>query len=95
MSVGDQFTWLYPSTAELGLNGADPLNMSESAVSLLGFETLRAVKQACEEAGCTQEDVEDIMYNNGMRLFAAKTREFCAAHPTPLEIVMPGQREKM
>ena len=42
-----------------------------------------------------EQDVEDIMYNNGMRLFAAKTREFCAAHPTPLEIVMPGQREKM
>jgi hypothetical protein len=53
------------------------------------------VKQACDETGCSKSDVEDIMYNNGMRLFAAKTKEFRAAHPAPLAVVMPDQREKM
>ena len=33
----------------------------EAAVALIGFETLRAVKLACDMAGCSREEVEDIM----------------------------------
>ena len=33
VSVGDQFQWLYPNTAELYPSGADPLNTTESAVA--------------------------------------------------------------
>ena len=59
--MGDRFQWIYPNTAELHPSGADPLNETESSVALIGFETLRAVKLACEMAGCSREEVEDIM----------------------------------
>lgn len=61
ISMGDRFQWIYPNTAELHPSGADPLNETESSVALIGFETLRAVKLACEMAGCSREEVEDIM----------------------------------
>ena len=37
VSVGDQFQWIYPNTAELNPSGADPLNETESAVALIGL----------------------------------------------------------
>jgi hypothetical protein len=61
ISMGDRFQWIYPNTAELDPSGADPLNDTESSVALIGFETLRAVKLACEMAGCSRQEVEDIM----------------------------------
>ena len=59
--MGDRFQWIYPNTAALHPSGADPLNQTQSSVALIGFETLRAVKLACEMADCSQEEVEDIM----------------------------------
>ena len=59
--MGDRFQWIYPNTAELYPSGADPLNETESSVAMIGFETLSAVKLACDMAGCSREEVEDIM----------------------------------
>ena len=40
--------------------GGDPLNEGSESIALIGFETLRAVKTACDWAGCTREEAEDV-----------------------------------
>jgi hypothetical protein len=59
------------------------------APALVGFETLRALKQACDELSLSREDISDIFWGNAVRLYGARHREFLAAHPTPLEVPAP------
>jgi hypothetical protein len=50
-------------------------------------ETLRAVKLACDMAGCSREEVEDVMFNTGAELFGERQRTFNTAHPRPVRTI--------
>eukprot|EP01050_Picozoa_sp_SAG11_P017130 SAG11_NODE_2430_length_3370_cov_4.206053_2_plen_475_part_00 len=78
--------WLYPNTAQLSPSGADPLNTLESAVAMVGFETLRAVKTACSMANCSADDVKDIMCE--ARLLGSRTLHIDSAQP---RVMQPAQ----
>ena len=58
--------------------------------ALVGFETLRALKQACDELSLTKSEVEDIFWNNAVTLFGARVAEFAAEHPAPLAVPAPN-----
>ena len=62
---------------ELSPNGADPDNETESAVCLIGFETLRAVKQVKPRAAHAQHPAAAVCGNLLFRLLTA-------AHVLPL-----------
>ena len=58
--------------------------------ALVGFETLRALKQACDETGLTRAEVEDVFWGNSQRLWGQRQREFVEAHPSPLALPAPN-----
>ena len=58
--------------------------------ALVGFETLRALKQACDETGLTRAEVEDVFWGNSQRLWGQRQREFVEAHPSPLTLPAPN-----
>ena len=57
ISLGDSFIWL--TTANIDLV-AQNVKGGVVAPALVGFETLRALKQACKGRSLTRADVEDI-----------------------------------
>lgn len=63
ISLADGFQWLYQKKLETaGVKGC----------WYIATETLMAVRQACIMAGLSPAQVEDIFYNNAMRLFHGK-----------------------
>ena len=48
---------------------------------------------ACDLAECTRDEIDDIMWRNGERLFGAKHREFVGAHPEPLHYMLPSSKQ--
>lgn len=62
IGISDSFYWIYSDELDL-LNP----NTKYSA-ALVGTEGLLAIKLACDEYGCSKKDIEDIFYNNAMRL---------------------------
>ncbi|WP_163379963.1 aminotransferase class III-fold pyridoxal phosphate-dependent enzyme [Cyclobacterium sp. SYSU L10401] len=60
ITVGDGFIWLDQQSCDWEKAWAEP--------SLVGIESLRALKQACEWMGLNKNDREQIFCNNGMRL---------------------------
>ena len=63
ISIGAGFLWLETPLLEKQ-NSLTPEN-----VVFVGMENLSALKQACEILDLGRADVEDIFYNNAMRLF--------------------------
>jgi glutamate-1-semialdehyde 2,1-aminomutase len=66
-TVGDGFFWLQPDT----------VNWDQEPVlchpTLVGLESLRALKQAAENFGLNQDDLKDIFCDNARRLLGLKT----------------------
>ena len=59
ISLGDSFIWLTPHNVDLfGKHSRDDI----VSPALVGFETLRALKQACEELSLSRVDIEDIFW---------------------------------
>ncbi len=87
ISLGDSFIWITPHNIDLVARYTD-----EGMVcpALVGFETLRALKQACDELSLTREDIEDIFWNNAVRLYGTQHAEFLKKHPDPLPVPPPS-----
>jgi len=68
LGAADSFLWLYESTPVWGEHHAaiDPV--------LVGLEHLRSLKWACWSERMSDEQVEDIFWNNAARLFQVETR---------------------
>ncbi|MDD3840869.1 MAG: aminotransferase class III-fold pyridoxal phosphate-dependent enzyme, partial [Clostridia bacterium] len=64
VTVGDGFAWLQKDTVnwEFSSIGGNPNPI------LVGIESLRALKQACEQFCANEQDIQDIFCSNGMRL---------------------------
>lgn len=63
IAIGDSFHWLY----------ADEMDLDERHAALkpvlVGLESLRSIKLACNRLKLSDAQVEDLFYNNAMRLF--------------------------
>ncbi len=65
ITQGDGFTWIHPemSGERLTIFGQ---------YTLVGIESLLCLREACEDTGMTQGDLEDIFRENALRLLKAK-----------------------
>ena len=63
LSAADSFLWIYGDQPVWGEN-----HMQVAPV-MVGLEHLRSLKWACGSEGLSDEQVEDIFYNNAARLF--------------------------
>jgi hypothetical protein len=86
ISLGDSWIWLTPDNIDLFARYS---KNDIVAPALIGFETLRALKQACDECGLTRAEVEDIFWGNAQRLWGDKMRKFVAEHPEPCVLPTP------
>ncbi len=64
VTVGDGFAWIEPGTVDWERLGAHCLP------TLVGLESLRALRTAADDIGLNARDVEDICYGNACRLLA-------------------------
>ena len=81
ISLGDSFIWLTPHNVDLfGKHSRDDI----VSPALVGFETLRALKQACEELSLSRDDIEDIFW----------CAPLAAAVKRPAERVCGGAQEQ-
>ena len=62
ITTGNQFFWLHPEL----LNFQNSLSAKDK-MTLVGIESLLALKDACEAQGLTTEDINDIFYHNAVR----------------------------
>lgn len=63
-SQGDGFTWVYSDDAS-----AKDLTVF-GGYTLVGIESLMALREACEDTGLTKNDVEEIFHGNALRMLA-------------------------
>ena len=63
MAIGDAFHWLYADEMQLAEKHADLQPI------LVGLESLRTLRLACWLLRLNAGQIEDIFYNNAMRLF--------------------------
>ena len=63
VTQGDGFTWIHPETA------AENLTIF-GQYTLVGIESLLCLREACEDTGMTQGDLDDIFRENALRLVA-------------------------
>lgn len=63
ITTGDTFMWLHPEAMQT-------LRRSEASqhMTLVGIESLLAIQDACLEEGLTESDINDIFYDNAVRL---------------------------
>ena len=65
VATGSLFYWLSPETLDQGGPAPTP-----SALTLVGIESLLCLREACEDAGLTGGDLEDIFRRNAFRVLA-------------------------
>ncbi|MEZ5385981.1 MAG: aminotransferase class III-fold pyridoxal phosphate-dependent enzyme [Prosthecobacter sp.] len=65
VAQGDGFTWIHPDL------GTDKLTIF-GKYTTVGIESLLCLREACEDTGMTQGDLEDIFRENAMRLLKPK-----------------------
>jgi len=66
VTMGDGFVWLHPQTIVW-----EHVNPACRPI-LVGLESLRALKQACETCFLNRRDIEDIFADNALRLMGVK-----------------------
>jgi glutamate-1-semialdehyde 2,1-aminomutase len=85
VTVGDGFHWLYASEAE-GVPGEG----FEARASLIGLESLVALRGACERAALTAPDLDLVFDGNARRLL----RAFLPASELPAPVQVPARWRK-
>lgn len=63
ITIGDQFFWLHPELIQKDYQPPTGNNMT-----LVGIESLLSLREACEDAGLTSMDIEDIFLHNTLRI---------------------------
>jgi glutamate-1-semialdehyde 2,1-aminomutase len=76
VSTGDLFFWLHPEL--LRTDYAAPTN---NDMTLVGIESLMCLREACEDTGLTQGDLNDVFCGNAKRLLAPHLGETAAPAP--------------
>jgi glutamate-1-semialdehyde 2,1-aminomutase len=76
VSTGDLFFWLHPEL--LRTDYAAPTN---NDMTLVGIESLMCLREACEDTGLTQGDLNDVFCGNAKRLLAPHLGKTAAPAP--------------
>ncbi|WP_395809124.1 aminotransferase class III-fold pyridoxal phosphate-dependent enzyme [Daejeonella sp.] len=63
ITTGSNFYWLHPEVLRPDFKPA-----TETEMTLIGIESLVALKEMCDDAGLTHGDINDIFFNNALRL---------------------------
>ncbi len=63
VTTGSHFYWLHPEVLRQDFKAA-----TETEMTLVGIESLLALREMCDDAGLTSGDIKDIFYNNALRL---------------------------
>lgn len=63
VTVGDHMFWLHPEIIKPENPASD-----DDKMTLVGVESLLALKEACQNFGATDSDIKDIFYNNAIKL---------------------------
>ena len=87
VSTGEHFFWLHPACMV-----PEPRAGAERESTLVGLESLRTLREACEDAGLTRGDLEDLFRRNALRLLAPTLP--AEAVPPPADGVALWQRAR-
>lgn len=63
VTTGSRFFWLHPEVLRPAHQAA-----TDTEMTLVGMESLLALREMCEDAGLTAGDIKDIFYNNAVRV---------------------------
>ncbi|MBN8789207.1 MAG: aminotransferase class III-fold pyridoxal phosphate-dependent enzyme [Terrimonas sp.] len=63
ITTGNRFFWLHPELIDTKYQIP-----TESSMTLVGIESLLALKESCEDSGLNRSDINDIFLNNALRL---------------------------
>lgn len=63
ITTGERFFWLHPELID-----AKYQSPTETSMTLVGIESLLALKESCEDYGLNNTDINDIFSNNALRL---------------------------
>lgn len=63
VTTGDRFFWLHPEIIDKQYQPP-----TDSAITLVGIESLLTLRESCEDTGLNRSDIEDIFLNNALRL---------------------------
>lgn len=83
VTQGDGFTWIHPDL------GTEKLNIF-GQYTTVGIESLLCLREACEDTGMTQGDLEDIFRENALRLVRSPTFQSRASEAPNLEVRATG-----
>ncbi len=65
VTTGSRFHWLHPES-----NTSKDLSAATHGMTLVGIESLLSLREACEDAGLTQGDLDDLFLRNAVRLLS-------------------------
>lgn len=65
VTTGGYFYWLHPETI-----APEHKPATTNEMTLIGIESLLTLREACDDAGMTPSDVQDIFLNNALRLLS-------------------------
>ncbi len=63
VTTGSYFYWLHPEVLHPDFKPA-----TENEMTLVGIESLLSLREMCDDAGLTKNDIQDIFLNNALRL---------------------------
>lgn len=81
VTTGQLFFWLHPENIR-----PEYRPPSSSDMTLVGIESLLALREACEDTGLTRGDVEDVFRENALRLLAPHLPVAARKEPTGPEL---------
>ncbi|MBE35642.1 MAG: class III aminotransferase [Opitutaceae bacterium] len=82
VSTGKSFFWLYPEVIH-----PDYVAPTSTDFTLIGIESLLCLQEACEDAGLTSGDIDDVFQGNALRTLALHLpKETTAPTPTGPEL---------
>ena len=87
VTTGSFFHWLHPELTGPGHPAATATEMT-----LVGIESLLSLREACEDAGLTPGDLEDIFLQNAFRVLSLHSQE--KTSPTGMEGPVLWQRAR-
>lgn len=70
MTVGDSFFWHHPVAGQ---------EQDRAGMTLVGIESLLALREALDEFGATRKDIEDVFWNNALRCLNMANAEVAPA----------------
>ena len=73
ITIGDSFIWVTPANIDLISRAAGSKGIV--APALVGFETLQALKQACDEVGLSRAEVEMVFWGTAESLWGETWRQ--------------------